>query len=175
MAKAKESFLQEDDTDITPAQLMGRITGGNSITGGQSTPPPHSPEQSVHNITGVQESTQVHNNTAQIVDNKEDITESPQAYKSTNNAEDNERSKRIRRAEAMISEAEESGEAPVLITMRVPAKLHDYLERYVRRINDNSPNKRKRYLKQDAVAAAFVAFYADHPMPAKLMDNDDDL
>lgn len=174
MAKERESFLQEDDTDITPAKLLRRVTG-------QSTEP--APDPKVHNITSVQESVQAHKQT----DNADDNEINKEVYNKIDNAADrqtdnqpaqlidNERTKRIDRARAMIAEADETGETPVLVTIRVPAKLHDYLERYVRRINDNNPNKRKKYLKQDAIAAAFVAFYADHPMPEKRSDVEDDL
>lgn len=48
-------------------------------------------------------------------------------------------------------------------TIRVSAKLHAYLERYVERINRINP--KAKYRKQDAIEAAFAAFYADHPMP----------
>jgi hypothetical protein len=174
MAKERESFLQEDDTDITPAKLLRRVTGqGTELD----------PDLKVHNITSVQESVQVHKQTNNeenkpinnATDKELDNTVNRQINNSTTQIIDNERKKRIDRARAMIAEAEETGETPVLVTIRVPAKLHDYLERYVRRVNDNSPNKRKKYLKQDAIAAAFVAFYADHPMPEKLIDVEDEL
>jgi len=166
MAKAKENFLQDDDTDITPAVLMRRVTGQE---------PQKSDVEPDENITSVQESVQVHKST----NNEGSSLINVATKKKTDNGKTgltaNERQRRIDRAETMLAEAEENGEAPTLVTLRVPAKLHDYLERYVRRINDNNPNKRRKYLKQDAIAAAFVAFYADHPMPPKLNENEEDL
>jgi hypothetical protein len=52
---------------------------------------------------------------------------------------------------------------PGVVTIRVSPRLNAYLDRYVQRVNQIDP--RRRYRKQDAVAEAFAAFYADHPMP----------
>ena len=50
-----------------------------------------------------------------------------------------------------------------VVTVRVPAGLNRYMDDYVARINRLHPPA--RYRKQDAVAEAFAAFYADHVMP----------
>lgn len=50
-----------------------------------------------------------------------------------------------------------------VVTVRVSAKLNEYMDRYVERVNRTDPQR--RYRKQDAVAEAFAAFFADHPMP----------
>ena len=50
-----------------------------------------------------------------------------------------------------------------MVTVRVSAKLNEYMDRYVERVNRTDPQR--RYRKQDAVAEAFAAFFADHPMP----------
>jgi len=51
----------------------------------------------------------------------------------------------------------------IVVTVRVAACLNRYMDDYVARRNMADP--RTRYRKQDAVAEAFAAFYADHPMP----------
>jgi hypothetical protein len=58
-----------------------------------------------------------------------------------------------------------------VVTVRVPASLNRYMDEYVARVNHT--NRRARYRKQDAVAEAFAAFYADHVMPA--LTGDDEL
>ena len=50
-----------------------------------------------------------------------------------------------------------------VVTVRVSGRLNEYMDRYVERMNRIHP--KRRYRKQDAVAEAFAAFYADHPMP----------
>ncbi len=69
-----------------------------------------------------------------------------------------EREERLRKALQIAS-----GDELDVATIRVSAKLHAYLERYVERINRINP--KAKYRKQDAITAAFAAFYADHPMP----------
>lgn len=59
---------------------------------------------------------------------------------------------------------------PVVVTIRVSPRLNAYIDRYVQRINQVEP--KRKYRKQDAVAEAFAAFYADHIMPPALMDED---
>ena len=44
------------------------------------------------------------------------------------------------------------------------------MDRYVERMNRIHP--KRRYRKQDAVAEAFAAFYADHPMPPAPEEDD---
>jgi len=51
----------------------------------------------------------------------------------------------------------------IVVTVRVAACLNRYMDDYVARRNMADP--RTKYRKQDAVAEAFAAFYADHPMP----------
>jgi hypothetical protein len=51
----------------------------------------------------------------------------------------------------------------MVVTVRVSASLNRYMDDYVTRMNRIDP--KSRYRKQDAVAEAFAAFYADHPMP----------
>ena len=50
-----------------------------------------------------------------------------------------------------------------VVTVRVPTRLNEYMDRYVERVNRITP--KRRYRKQDAVAEAFAAFFADHPLP----------
>jgi hypothetical protein len=50
-----------------------------------------------------------------------------------------------------------------VVTVRVSGKLNKYLDDYVDRINRIDP--KRKYRKQDAIAEAFAAFYADHVMP----------
>jgi hypothetical protein len=50
-----------------------------------------------------------------------------------------------------------------VVTVRVSARLNEYMDRYVERVNRANPQQ--RYRKQDAIAEAFAAFFADHPMP----------
>lgn len=51
-----------------------------------------------------------------------------------------------------------------VVTVRIPAILNHYLDEYVAR--RRSVNPKSKYRKQDAIAEAFAAFYADHPLPA---------
>jgi hypothetical protein len=81
-------------------------------------------------------------------------------------AEDSQ-SRAARLAVAMDRAAEDS---IAVVTVRVPAGLNRYMDDYVARINRiNHPS---RYRKQDAVAEAFAAFYADHIMPPPPPDED---
>lgn len=50
-----------------------------------------------------------------------------------------------------------------VVTIRVPMCLNRYMDEYVAR--RNLAESRTKYRKQDAIAAAFAAFYADHPLP----------
>lgn len=52
----------------------------------------------------------------------------------------------------------------IVVSVRVPAKLNDYIDQYVARVAKANP--KRRYRKQDAMAAALAGFIADHPMPA---------
>jgi len=51
-----------------------------------------------------------------------------------------------------------------VVTVRISASLNHYMDEYVARMR--SLNPKSKYRKQDAVAEAFAAFYADHPLPA---------
>jgi hypothetical protein len=68
------------------------------------------------------------------------------------------RTERLAKALELASEDEIA-----VVTVRVSAKLNDYMDRYVERINRITP--KRRYRKQDAIAEAFAAFFADHPLP----------
>ena len=57
-----------------------------------------------------------------------------------------------------------------VVTVRVPATLNRYMDDFVARSNRVEPDH--KYRKQDAVAQAFAAFYADHPMPPPPPDED---
>lgn len=50
-----------------------------------------------------------------------------------------------------------------VVTVRVSARLNEYMDRYVERLNRVHP--KRRYRKQDAISEAFAAFFADHPLP----------
>jgi hypothetical protein len=50
-----------------------------------------------------------------------------------------------------------------VVTVRVSARLNEYMDRYVERVKRTDPQR--RYRKQDAIAEAFAAFFADHPLP----------
>ena len=56
-----------------------------------------------------------------------------------------------------------SQDAIAVVTVRAPAGLNRYMDDYVARVNRLNPQG--RYRKQDAVAEAFAAFYAEHPLP----------
>ncbi len=60
---------------------------------------------------------------------------------------------------------------PGVVTIRISPRLNAYIDRYVQRVNQIDP--KRRYRKQDAVAEAFAAFYADHPMPPSPRSEDD--
>lgn len=74
-----------------------------------------------------------------------------------------EREERLAQAMQLAQEEE-----PAVVTIRVSPRLNAYIDRYVQRINQIEP--KRRYRKQDAVAEAFAAFYADHPMPPSPLD-----
>ncbi len=76
-----------------------------------------------------------------------------------------DRPERLARALQLAAEDEIA-----VVTVRVSGKLNDYMDRYVERINRIQP--KRRYRKQDAVAEAFAAFFADHPMPPAPVDNE---
>ena len=57
-----------------------------------------------------------------------------------------------------------------VVTVRVSGRLNEYMDRYVERLNRIHP--KRRYRKQDAVAEAFAAFYADHPIPPAPEEDD---
>lgn len=63
-----------------------------------------------------------------------------------------------------------AGDEISVVTVRVSGKLNEYIDRYVERVNRVSP--KRRYRKQDAVAEAFAAFFADHPMPPAPAEED---
>jgi hypothetical protein len=69
-----------------------------------------------------------------------------------------DREERLTRALQMAAEDEIT-----VVTVRVSARLNEYMDRYVERLNRISP--KRRYRKQDAIAEAFAAFFADHPLP----------
>lgn len=75
---------------------------------------------------------------------------------------------REERLSAALDLAQE--DEPVVVTIRVSPRLNAYIDRYVQRINQVEP--KRKYRKQDAVAEAFAAFYADHVMPPALLDED---
>jgi hypothetical protein len=64
---------------------------------------------------------------------------------------------------AKILEAAEEDEM-IVVSVRVPRRLNDYLDQYVSRA-PRKPSK-QRYLKQDAMTEALAAFAVDHPMPS---------
>jgi hypothetical protein len=57
-----------------------------------------------------------------------------------------------------------------VVTVRVSNRLNEYMDRYVERINRLNP--KRKYRKQDAVAEAFAAFFADHPLPPAPADEE---
>ena len=57
-----------------------------------------------------------------------------------------------------------------VVTIRVSAKLNKYLDDYVERVN--RLEAKRKYRKQDAIAEAFAAFYADHVMPPAPVDEE---
>jgi hypothetical protein len=85
----------------------------------------------------------------------------PSSAQTLSAGDSGERGDRAERLEKAMQIAH--GDELDVATIRVSAKLHAYLERYVERINRLNP--KGRYRKQDAIEAAFAAFYADHPMP----------
>jgi type IV secretory pathway VirB10-like protein len=69
-----------------------------------------------------------------------------------------ERTARMEKAQRLAADDEIA-----VVTIRVSTKLNEYVDRYVERLNRINP--KGKYRKQDAIAEAFAAFYADHPMP----------
>lgn len=68
------------------------------------------------------------------------------------------------RAERLTRALQFAGEDEItVVTVRVSARLNEYMDRYVERLNRIQP--KRRYRKQDAIAEAFAAFFADHPLP----------
>ena len=57
-----------------------------------------------------------------------------------------------------------------VVTIRVSASLNHYMDQYVARLRSVDP--KSKYRKQDAVAEAFAAFYADHLLPALPSDDE---
>jgi len=119
------------------------------------------PDKPTDNLTNIQ--------TDNITDNK--VSKKP--AKNTDKQPSVEtREQRIERALRLLAKAEEGGDGTVIVSLRVPEMLHDYMEQYIDRINaNNRMSKRKKYLKQHALRDAFISFYADHPLPDLLTDN----
>ena len=90
---------------------------------------------------------------------------STEAANEGSNARSDEREERLARAIQFSAEDEIA-----VVTVRVPSRLNEYMDRYVERINRLTP--KRRYRKQDAVAEAFAAFFADHPMPPAPADQE---
>ena len=76
----------------------------------------------------------------------------------------------VSREERLACALERAGRDELaVVTVRVPASLNRYMDGFVARMNRLDPEH--KYRKQDAVAEAFAAFYADHPMPAPPPDD----
>lgn len=58
-----------------------------------------------------------------------------------------------------------------VVTVRVSVSLNHYMDEYVARRRSLDP--KSKYRKQDAVAEAFAAFYAAHPLPSLPADGAD--
>lgn len=56
-----------------------------------------------------------------------------------------------------------AGDEVTVVTVRISSVLNHYVDEYVARQRSLEP--KSKYRKQDAVAEAFAAFYADHPLP----------
>jgi hypothetical protein len=89
----------------------------------------------------------------------------PRRTSAASNAAFGEREERLAKA-LQIAEEDEIA----VVTVRVSAKLNKYLDDYVDRINRIEP--KRKYRKQDAIAEAFAAFYADHIMPPAPVDEE---
>lgn len=75
------------------------------------------------------------------------------------------------RAQRLALALQHAAEDPIcVVTVRVPGSLNRYMDDYVARVNRAEPGR--KYRKQDAVAEAFAAFYADHPLPALPADDE---
>ncbi len=75
-----------------------------------------------------------------------------------------ERGIRARKAIQIADDDEKQGDIAV-VTIRVSARLARYMDQYTSRRSETDPKGARKYRKQDAVAEAFAAFYADHVMP----------
>lgn len=84
-----------------------------------------------------------------------------QSYKVTTNEVSNVTTTREERFQRGLEIAQRDEIA--VVTVRVSARLNEYMDRYVERVNRTQP--KRRYRKQDAVAEAFAAFFADHALP----------
>ena len=78
--------------------------------------------------------------------------------KATDRAKATDRETRLARAMGVAAEDE-----MIVVSVRVPGKLNDYIDQYVARVAKANP--KRRYRKQDAMAEALAGFIADHPMP----------
>lgn len=75
------------------------------------------------------------------------------------------------RAERLALALQHAAEDAIsVVTVRVPGSLNRYMDDYVARVNRAEPGR--KYRKQDAVAEAFAAFYADHPLPPLPADDE---
>lgn len=147
--------------------LMSRVIGNDAAKHGRTASP--TPQQSLTpeeaflqeiNITNLQESNK---------ERKQEITsdslpEDPLEAGSRPEPGDQEpaaanREKRLAKALEVAA-----GDEMIVVTVRVPAKLNDYIDQYVARVGKTNP--KRRYRKQDALAEALAGFIADHPMPA---------
>lgn len=139
------------------AAMLAELQAAHATSGDDSGAIAPAEDNEETNVTTLQET----NTSAQLPaadgDPQSDHT-TVQAPPHAREPETTEREQRLTLAQARGAE-----DQLTVVTVRVPMCLNRYMDEYVARRNLADP--RTRYRKQDAIAEAFAAFYADHPLP----------
>jgi hypothetical protein len=153
---SNEETLQSENvtTNERASDTNSEPTGHTNFEGSNVTTSPILEEERTPAVKTPTKSGAGRTNTSQVASTKS----------STGSADD--RTARFRRAMQLAQDDETA-----VVTVRTPARLNEYMDRYVERVNRLNP--KRKYRKQDAVMEAFAAFFADHPMPPAPIEEDD--
>lgn len=139
------------------AAMLAELQAAHATSGDDSGAIAPAEDNEETNVTTLQETNAPSHPPAPDGDPQSDQT-TVQAPPDAREPETTEREQRLTLAQARGAEDQRT-----VVTVRVPMCLNRYMDEYVARRNLADP--RTKYRKQDAIAEAFAAFYADHPLP----------
>lgn len=169
----ERKILIETGSILSGPDTLSRVISRDREQSGRQPPPPpdkdtpdhDAPEDNLQqdslqeiNLTNLQESLQDN-----LKPSKQDIKEEDKQDIRQMGSQPSEREERLAKAMEVAAEDE-----MIVVSVRVSAKLNDYIDQYVARVAKANP--KRRYRKQDAMAAALAGFVADHPMPARSVE-----